>query len=255
MKKLIAGNWKMNGDVESCGQLSVAVLDGAESLLAKSDKIEFLICPPLPFLSEVRGHLTKRTGFVGLGAQDCSAFENGAVTGDVSARMIKNIGCGSVLIGHSERREYFEESDARLIEKVRLALAEGLRVVYCVGETESQREQNQQERIVGAQLSALFDRLAETLTDENFVVAYEPVWAIGTGKVPSHDDIAAMHGFIRGKMEECLAKYKDIRIVYGGSVKPSNARKILSLENVDGALVGGASLNAKDFVEIGASVA
>lgn len=254
MKTLIAGNWKMNGTLEECGSLSVAVLDSVEKHGSFLDKVEYLICPPFLSLQCVRGSLNERSGLVKLGAQNCSAHDSGAYTGDVSAQMIKNVGCEYVIIGHSERREVFGEVDDVIVEKIRKATAQGLSVILCVGETEAQREQGQEYKIVGAQLGAVLSALSSEIRADNFVVAYEPVWAIGTGKVATVDDVEAMHGFIRGQLKESLADSEQIRILYGGSVKPANAKEILSVPNVDGALIGGASLNAKDFVEIAASV-
>lgn len=253
MKTLIAGNWKMNGTLDACVALAVGVLDGVEKNSSLLDKVEFLVCPPFVALSTVEKYLTERPGLVHVGAQNCSAYTSGAYTGDVSAEMVKDCGASYVIIGHSERREVFCESDDVLVKKTAQALASGLKVVYCVGETNAQREAGSENAVVGSQLSAVLSA-GLSLNANNFVVAYEPVWAIGTGKVATVSDIEAMHAFIRGQLKENLADFDQIRILYGGSVKPENAKEILAVSNVNGALIGGASLKANDFVEIACSV-
>ena len=253
MKTLIAGNWKMNGTLDVCGSLAVGVLDGVEKNASLLDKVEFLICPPFVALSAVERYLSERPQLVKLGAQNCSAYGSGAYTGDVSAEMVKDCGASYVIIGHSERREVFGEGDDELVKKVEQALSNGVKVIFCVGETDAQREAGSENAVVGSQLGVVLSS-GLSLNADNFVVAYEPVWAIGTGKVATVDDVEAMHGFIRGQLQESLADYDQIRILYGGSVKPENAKEILAVANVNGALIGGASLKAKDFVEIACSV-
>ncbi len=239
MKNLIAGNWKMNGTLESCLALARGVVEGIQADPQLLKKNEFLICPSYPYLVLVQAELTQA---VALGAQDCAVKNNGAHTGDVSAEMLKNINCSYVILGHSERRADHREQDGYIAEKAAMAHRAGLNTIICVGETEEQREKGIQEEVVGEQLR---DSLPTHVTAENTVIAYEPVWAIGTGKSATPDDIAAMHGFIRDQLED-----ENIRILYGGSMKPSNAADILTIENVNGGLIGGASLKAEDFLGI-----
>ncbi len=236
MKKLIAGNWKMNGTNAFAGELLAAVEAGiGADLLAACD---FVVCPPSTYAAGVADRAEK----VAVGGQDCSLFDNGAYTGDVSAAMLKDIGCSHVILGHSERRQYFHETDESVKKKAVKAHAAGLVTIICVGETEAEREQGRQEAVVGEQLR---DSLPAGVTADNTVIAYEPVWAIGTGKTATAGDIAAMHGFIRAQL-----KNDNIRILYGGSMKPGNAAEILATPNVDGGLIGGASLKAEDYLAI-----
>jgi triosephosphate isomerase len=243
MKKLIAGNWKMNGDcvaaVQLAGQVELAIAQNPEVL----DRCDFAVCPPFVHLGRVKPVLKA----CALGAQDVSEKANGAVTGDISAAMLKDMGCDYVILGHSERRQYHAESDILVAAKAVAANAQGLKTIICVGETEAQRMAGQQNDIVGAQLAA---SLPEGVNAQNTVVAYEPVWAIGTGKTATPDDIRDMHAFIRAKLQEKLADGANIRILYGGSVKPSNAAEIFAVEHVNGALIGGASLKCEDFLGI-----
>jgi triosephosphate isomerase len=186
-----------------------------------------------------------------IGGQDCHADPSGAHTGDVSAEMIADAGGKLVIVGHSERRADHGESDAVVKAKAKAALAAGLTIILCVGETETQRDGGQATSVVGSQLAG---SLPEGTTAENCIVAYEPVWAIGTGRTPTGEEIAAMHGHIRASLRKHVGEAADrMRLLYGGSVKPSNAAEILALEDVDGALVGGASLKAEDFLAIAAA--
>lgn len=236
MKKLIAGNWKMNGSRAFARNLIAGIGEGmTPDIMAACD---LLVCPPFPYL----GSLTERAAGIALGAQDCSVYEDGAYTGDVSAGMLNDIGCTYVILGHSERRQYFGETDASVRAKAARANAAGLVTIICVGETDAQREQGIQEQIVSTQLKG---SLPDGYDDTNTVIAYEPVWAIGTGKTATTDDVAAMHAFIRAQL-----KNDNIRILYGGSMKPANAAEILAAPNVDGGLIGGASLKAGDFLSI-----
>ncbi len=236
MKKLIAGNWKMNGTQGSARDLIAGIETGVTPELLET--CDFVVCPSFPYLSVA----VDAVKTMAVGGQDCSGYENGAYTGDVSASMLSDIGCSYVILGHSERRQYFHETDAGVATKAAKAHAAGLITIICVGETEAEREQGIQEKIVSEQLRGSMPSCA---TPENTVIAYEPVWAIGTGKTATADDIAAMHAFIRAQV-----KSDDMRILYGGSMKPGNAAEIMATPNVDGGLIGGASLKAEDFLSI-----
>ncbi|MGK7866852.1 triose-phosphate isomerase [Falsiroseomonas sp. E2-1-a20] len=242
MRPLIAGNWKMHGTLREAGALAEAVRAGATAGLPA----DLLVCPPFPHIHIVAAAMLGQT--VAVGAQDCHAAGKGAHTGDVSAAMLRDIGATHVILGHSERRADHGETDAAVRAKVEAALAAGLVPVVCVGETEAQRLAGEAEAVVEGQLAgSLPDGFAG-------IVAYEPVWAIGTGRTPTEDDIAAIHGTIRAAL---VARFgpagQATRILYGGSMKPGNAKAILALAHVDGGLVGGASLVAADFLAIAAA--
>ncbi len=238
IRPLIAGNWKMHGTLAEARSLACAVRDGASGL-----GCELLLCPAFPHLAAVGAILG--AGPVRLGAQDCHAAAKGAHTGDVSAPMLRDIGVRYVILGHSERRANHAETDAQVRAKAEAALAAGLIPVVCVGEREAERLAGRAEAVVGAQLAG---SLPDGFAAAGGVVAYEPVWAIGTGRTPTEAEIAAIHAAIRGRVGATT------RLLYGGSVKPGNAAAILGLPNVDGALVGGASLVAADFLAIGRAV-
>lgn len=229
----------MNGDMARSLKLASDIVTGLQDqsdLLATN---EFLVCPPYPYLAPVQTELSMA---VNLGAQNCSPFEGeGAYTGDVSATMLKDLNCDYVILGHSERREYYAESSLMIQQKAIVALNAGLKAIICVGETDTQREAGEHLDVVEQQLAG---SLPEGATADNTVVAYEPVWAIGTGKVATIDDITEMHAHICGLIPA------GTRILYGGSVKPNNAKEIFAVENVNGALIGGASLKAEDFIGI-----
>lgn len=250
MKKLIAGNWKMNGTLDGARALIAGIVNRISAQEELLERCEFLVCPPFLHIGAVRHALA---GYPKLtyGGQDCAAENNGAHTGDISASMLRDSGCRYVILGHSERRNFHGETDALIQAKAKKALAHDLVPIICVGETEGQREAGQAEEIVGAQLAASIPPLTPF---DSLVVAYEPVWAIGTGKTPTTSDIKTMHGFIAAALEEKLSGRKDIRILYGGSLKPKNAREILTLENVGGGLIGGASLQADSFIAIAEAV-
>jgi triosephosphate isomerase len=241
MKKLIAGNWKMNGLKEDAITLA---RDIAQALDVQSFDADLLVCPPFVHIDIVKKLLPDT---VSVGGQDCSAHDNGAYTGETSAAMLKDVGCSYVILGHSERRDYQAESNTLIAEKAAKAHEKGLIAIICVGEKESEREEGREYDVVGEQLD---QSIPASATAKNLVIAYEPVWAIGTGKVATPDNVRDMHKFIREKLQERLDNFSDIRILYGGSVKPDNARTLFSLENVDGALIGGASLKASDFLGI-----
>ena len=238
MRQLIAGNWKMNGLLESGAAIVTPLRSGADGLAC-----DLLVCPPATLISAVADILVGSG--VAIGGQDCHAKASGAHTGDVSAAMLRDAGASYVIVGHSERRADHGESDAVIKAKAVAAIAAGLIPIVCVGETATQRVAGEQNAVVGAQLQgSLPDGFAG-------VVAYEPVWAIGTGRTPTEADVAAMHAFIRGTLVALLGDGgRGLRILYGGSVKPANAAALMGLPDVGGALVGGASLTAADFLGI-----
>lgn len=225
----------MNGDTKGAIALAAAIGESTHP------GVSVLICPPFPYLGQCA--IAKAAG-VQLGAQDCSPFASGAHTGDVSAAMLADLGCETVILGHSERRQDHGEGDGLIRAKIKSAHAHGLKVIACVGETLAERDAGEAEAIVQAQIEAL---LSPELTPDNIVIAYEPVWAIGTGKTATEDEIADMHAFIHKILREGLADGDRIAILYGGSVKPDNAKSILAISHVGGALIGGASLNPDDF--------
>jgi triosephosphate isomerase len=234
--KLVACNWKMNGLREDGTALARALAHRAGGGELPCDA---LVCPPATLLSEI-GATLAGSG-IALGGQDCHALAKGAFTGDVSAEMLADLGCTHVILGHSERRQYHGETDKLVRDKVAGAWRAGLVAILCVGETREQRQSGSAIELVAAQLAG---SIPEGATPDNLVVAYEPVWAIGTGLTAGSDDISAMHREIRARIPA------GTRILYGGSVNPSNAGVILGLVEVDGALVGGASLVAEDFWSI-----
>ena len=243
MRKLVAGNWKMNGTGEDLAEL--------EALKAglRQPACDILVCPPATLIA--RAHLAVK-GAVPLGGQDCSAEASGAFTGDISAAMLKDAGAASVILGHSERRQYHGETDARVAAKARAAWAAGLTTIICVGESDAERQAGKANSICHGQITS---SVPKTATAANTAIAYEPVWAIGTGRTPTHDEITQMHAHLRSCLTGSLGEgAKGMRILYGGSVNPSNAEKILNLAEVDGALVGGASVKASDFLAIIATV-
>jgi triosephosphate isomerase (TIM) len=233
--KLIAGNWKMNGLREDGAALALAL---AERKVAAGAglRCQLLVCPPATLLSTI-GTILAGTG-ISLGAQDCHTAPKGAYTGDTSAEMLADIGCSHVILGHSERRYGHGETDAIVRDKISGAWRAGLVAILCVGETREQRQAGEAVDVVSAQLAG---SIPDGAASNILVVAYEPVWAIGTGLTATSDDISAMHTEIRARIPP------GTRILYGGSVNPKNASGILGLAEVDGALVGGASLNADDF--------
>ena len=240
-RSLVVANWKMHGSQGSAR----ALLDGLLGLLPAAPAAEIAVCPPAVHLSLA---LEATAGSaVAVGGQNCSEFEAGAYTGEVAAPMLADLGCDRVILGHSERRQYFAESDALVAAKRLAARAAGLVPILCVGESLEQREAGEAEAVVSAQLSEL---LAAPLQADD-VIAYEPVWAIGTGKTATPEQAQAMHAFIRGQLAEALGPVaEEIRILYGGSVKAANAAELFSQNDIDGALVGGASLDAEEFAAI-----
>jgi triosephosphate isomerase (TIM) len=237
MKKLAAGNWKMNGTTASLAE--VATLLSAHPAPA----CEMLLCPPATLLSQM-AVVAKGSGLK-VGAQDCHPKPQGAHTGDISVSMLKDAGATHVIVGHSERRTDHGETDALVRAKAEAAMDAGLVAIVCIGETEAERDGGQTLAVIGTQLDGSVPGGA---TSTNLVVAYEPVWAIGTGRTPMLSEIAEVHSFLRGRLRGLIGDDAEgVRILYGGSVKPSNAADIFAIPHVDGALVGGASLKAADF--------
>jgi len=234
---IVAANWKMNPPIEEAGSLAAAYAG------AGFDGVTRILFPPHPYLVQMAMRLGQSG--IRLGGQDCHSAVSGAHTGDVAAHMLAACGADIVLLGHSERRSDHGESDALVRAKAETALAENLSVMICVGETLAQRDAGQAEDVVGAQLSG---SVPDDIDDSRLIIAYEPVWAIGTGKVASDADIGAMHAYIHAQLAQ--RGLGDVPILYGGSVKPGNAGAIFAVPHVDGALVGGASLVADDFAAI-----
>ena len=238
MRQLIAGNWKMNMLRGPATELATAVGAGAQGLAC-----DVLVCPPFTVIEPVARALAGSA--VAVGGQDCHTAKSGAHTGDVSAAMLRDAGASWVILGHSERRQNHAETDELIREKVLAAIAAGLTPIVCVGETEDQRAGGQETEVVGWQIAGSLPK------PFGGVVAYEPVWAIGTGKTATEADVATMHGFIR---EELVRQFgdagQDIRILYGGSMRPANAASLLAVPHVGGWLIGGASLTAEDFLAI-----
>jgi triosephosphate isomerase len=241
----IVGNWKMHGTRAMLSEAR-AIDRAAERLI----KVEVALAPPFTLIHATR----KEAGLIGVGAQDCHVADGGAHTGDISAPMIKDAGAGFVIVGHSERRADYGEDDALVRAKAEAVLAAGMQAIVCVGETEAQRDAGDAIKVVTSQLDGSLP-VGEGAADR-LTVAYEPVWAIGTGRTPTVDDVSAMHRAIRVKLEKLYGDAgKDIRILYGGSVKPENAAELLLADEVGGALVGGASLTAESFLGIIAAAA
>lgn len=243
IRPLVAGNWKMNGTGESLTELR-AIAAGLSSDLGR--KLDSVICVPATLLSRAADTLEAEN--VGLGGEDCHTAASGAHTGDISAIMLKEAGASHVIVGHSERRIDHAETNEIVNAKTKAAWAAGLVAIVCVGETADERRAERTLDIIGSQLAG---SLPEGVTAENTVVAYEPVWAIGTGLTPTVQDVRAAHAFMREQLiEQFGTQGAHLRLLYGGSVKPVNAIELLGIADVDGALVGGASLKATDFLAI-----
>ena len=239
-RPLVAGNWKMNGLAASAAELG-KILAGSAGF-----KCDLMVCPPATLIA--RFALAAAGSPVTIGAQDCHPDPSGAHTGDIAAEMLADAGARAVIVGHSERRSDHHESDALVRAKALAAWRAGLAAIVCLGEQRAEREAGKTLAVVGGQLAG---SLPEGATGANLAVAYEPVWAIGTGLTPTPEDVAEVHGFIRERLGQRFgAEASRIRILYGGSVKPANARELLGVSDVDGALVGGASLKAEDFLGI-----
>lgn len=241
---LIAGNWKMNGSTA----MSNGLMDGIVAGMPASDRVELLVCPPYPYLGTVAARITGSG--LRLGAQNVSAHAAGAYTGETAAAMLQDVGCEYVIVGHSERRAMYGESSEIVAAKFCAALAEGLKPVLCVGETLQEREEERTKTVVSEQLKAVIE-MAGIDAFSNAVIAYEPVWAIGTGLTATPEQAQDVHKHIRDVIaagnEQVAA---DVQILYGGSMKGENAAGLLSMPDIDGGLIGGASLNAADFLAI-----
>ena len=234
-RKLAAGNWKMNGTLASLDEID------ALALAHEDAGCDILICPPALLVQPAAWHGKQ---IVAIGGQDCHANASGAHTGDISAAQLKDAGAEYVIVGHSERRADHGETDADIAAKATAAHAADLIAIICVGETEAQRDAGETLDVIASQLAG---SIPAGSTAANTVIAYEPVWAIGTGRTPTNDQIAEVHALMRDKLESLVEGAADVSLLYGGSVKPSNAAEIFALPNVNGALVGGASLKASDF--------
>ena len=242
-KKIVAGNWKMNMTLQEGIALAQEL---NETLTAEKPNCGVVICTPFIHLASIAQFLNQDV--IGLGAENCADKEKGAFTGEVSAAMVKSTGAQYVILGHSERREYYAETPEILKEKVQLALKNGLKVIFCIGESLDQREANQQNEVVKAELEgSVFNLTAEEFA--NIIIAYEPIWAIGTGKTASAEQAEEIHAYIRQVIaDQYGAEVADATsILYGGSCKPSNAAELFAKPDIDGGLIGGASLKAADF--------
>jgi triosephosphate isomerase len=237
MQKLAAGNWKMNGTTPDLAEVTALIA------AHPAPACEMLLCPPATLLTRMTAVALGST--LRLGGQDCHPGTSGAHTGDISATMLKDAGAAYVILGHSERRTDHGETDALVRQKAQAALAAGLTAIVCIGETEAERDAGQTLAVTARQLEG---SVPPGATAANLVVAYEPVWAIGTGRTPTLDEIAEVHAALRAKLQALIGhEAQGVRLLYGGSVKPANAATIFALPHVDGALVGGASLKAADF--------
>ena len=240
-RQLIAGNWKMNGSFAANEVLLSALAAGMGGATC-----QVAVCVPAPYLAQVQG-LVEGTG-IDLGAQDVSQHESGAYTGEVSANMLRDLATRYCLVGHSERRQYHGETDAMVAAKAQRALAAGITPIVCVGETLAEREAGRTEEVVKRQLAAVIHTNGHCISE--IVVAYEPVWAIGTGKTASPQEAQQVHAVLRGQLRAATEQADRMLILYGGSMNAANAAQLLSQEDIDGGLVGGASLKAADFLSI-----
>ena len=243
----IIGNWKMNGSLVSNQELIQSMLNLSLSDFAQNQQARVALCVPYPYLTQVSTLLKQSS--IAWGAQDVSDHPNGAYTGDVSAKMLQEFGCQYVIVGHSERRQYHQEGDGLVARKAKATLQADMTPIICVGETEAEHDDGKTLAVVRRQLQAVLDLLQGQIA--SCIIAYEPVWAIGTGKVPTPQQAQDVHRELRLQ----LAKFDDeaaskVAILYGGSLKPDNAKDLLAMPDIDGGLVGGASLNAEDFLAL-----
>lgn len=245
-KKLIAGNWKMNGGLAANEALVHAMLAGIGQPQA-----EVALCVPAPYLAQLQSLL--QGSAIAWGSQDVSEHEQGAYTGEVSAAMLRDFACRYAIVGHSERRQYHGETDEVVAAKAQRALAAGITPIVCVGETLAQREAGETESVVKRQLAAVIHAVGHCITE--IVVAYEPVWAIGTGKTATPDMAQAVHAVLRAQLAAATTNPKRVHILYGGSMNAANAASLLAQPDIDGGLIGGASLKAPDFLQIVAAAA
>lgn len=239
-RKLVVGNWKMHGSHSANAEL-LAGISAARPFVC-----DVAVCVPYPYLSETAVALAASE--LRWGAQDCSAHEQGAYTGEVSVAMLSEFGCRYVIVGHSERRQHHAETDQLVADKAKIALAKGITPIVCVGETLAQREAGETEAVVKRQLSAVIHALGHCAGE--MVVAYEPVWAIGTGRVATPEQAQAVHALLRAQLKAAMSNADAMKILYGGSMKPDNAASLMAQPDIDGGLIGGASLKAADFVAI-----
>jgi triosephosphate isomerase len=244
MKKLVVGNWKMHGSRASNAELIAGLL--VADLVATAPRADVAVCPPFVYLADVVDAL--KGSAIEAGAQDISVQPQGAYTGEVAGPMVRELGAKYAIVGHSERRSYHGESDQLVADKAKSALSHGLTPIVCVGETLAEREAGQTEAVVSRQLKAVTDTLGEQLPQ--IVVAYEPVWAIGTGKTASPEQAQAVHAVLRAQLKAALPAAASVPLLYGGSVKPDNAAVLFAQADIDGGLIGGAALKAADFAAI-----
>ncbi|MCZ2356180.1 MAG: triose-phosphate isomerase [Bacteroidia bacterium] len=246
-RKIVAGNWKMYLTLPEARELALQIVTG---VMNQPSPVSVILAPSFPFLSTVHSVIEGRDNIL-LAAQNLHEANLGAFTGEVSAAMLRSVGCKAVIIGHSERRQIFGETDERLARKMTTALSTGFTPIFCIGETLQERQQNQTFSVIERQLSLGLFGLGET-DFEKVIIAYEPVWAIGTGQVASDTQAQEVHGFIREKIAQNYSPEisNQTTILYGGSVKPENALGLFSQPDIDGGLIGGASLKAKDFLSI-----
>lgn len=245
-QKLVAGNWKLNGSKASVESLVKGILAGMNGL----DHVAVAVCPPYVYIPMTQELLTQAASRVGLGAQDVCAKDSGAYTGEVSAPMLKEFGCHYAIVGHSERRAIYGEKDSETAQKFAAARKNGLKPILCVGETLQEREQGITEAVVGRQLDAVIALEGVSALIDG-VIAYEPVWAIGTGKTATPQQAQDVHAFIRSKIAALDTTVADkVQILYGGSVKGANAAELFAMPDIDGGLIGGAALDAQDFLAI-----
>lgn len=240
-RKLIAGNWKMNGGLAANDALVRALLAGVGQ-----PACDVAVCAPAPYLAQLERLLDGSP--LAWGSQDVSAHEQGAYTGEISAAMLRDFGCRHAIVGHSERRQYHAETDATVAAKAQRALAAGITPIVCVGETLAEREAGHTEAVVKRQLAAVIHAVAHCTSE--IVVAYEPVWAIGTGKTATPEQAQQVHAVLRAQLAAATAQPDRVRILYGGSMNAANAASLLSQPDIDGGLIGGASLKAGDFLQI-----
>jgi triosephosphate isomerase len=250
MKKLIAGNWKMNGSLAANEALLIALAEGLTKEPAVRPACDVAVCVPALYLAQVKALKSSHPGLsvIDVGAQDVSAQAAGAYTGEISAAMLRELGCRYVIVGHSERRQYHCETDALVAEKTRAALASGLTPIVCVGETLAEREAGRTEEVVKRQLAAVIRANGHCISE--IVLAYEPVWAIGTGKTASPGQAQAVHAVLRAQLKAASDASARVKILYGGSMNAANAASLLGQPDIDGGLIGGASLKAPDFLTI-----
>jgi triosephosphate isomerase len=246
MRKLIAGNWKMNGSLAGNEALVKAMLAGLGSAAPAAD---MALCAPAPYLAQLQSLL--QGSAIAWGSQDVSSHEQGAYTGEVSVAMLKDFACRYAIVGHSERRQYHGETDALVAAKAQRALAGGVTPIVCVGETLAEHEAGQTESVVKRQLAAVIHAVAHCTSE--IVVAYEPVWAIGTGKTASPEQAQQVHAVLRAQLAAATQHPERVHILYGGSMNAANAASLLAQPDIDGGLIGGASLKAADFLQIVAS--